>query len=244
MNQEEQTLFIWLLEYGERMHDRQVSCREMLADAALDNLWNGEDWNHTPAISLRRIFIESYSFEPSTYRNLHEHILNNKCVYFDQPTSLKAEYYFRLIEYRELKLARETARQANQNSVIAQEQSSKSLQVAQLAVLASILISIFTTAWQLSSSIRLDVDQYHQLTNLLSTEPPETLRLDAVQFQQLEAVLATPAPDSIKLDTKQLQRLEAVLLKLQQAVETQPDINVVLHSVPRSANLKPKDQAQ
>lgn len=165
MGRENQPLFIWLLEYGEKTHNRRITCNDVLNEAVEEGLC----CSHTDSNAqvLRGLFFECFDIPDQTKQQSRlsgyalggdtDHVLAN----------LKSEYYFRLLEFRELQLARETAEQANKSSIIAQQQSRQSIKIAIYAVLASVCVAILTTAWQLSSSIQIDPQQLNRLETAL-----------------------------------------------------------------------------
>lgn len=185
MSRENQPLFIWLLEYGEKTNNRRISINELINAAVEEGLC----CSHTDSSAqvLRSLFFECFDI-PDSHRQESRH--SGYALISDSDhvsANLKSEYYFRLLEFRELQLARETAEQANRSSIIAQQQSRQSIRIAIYAVLASVFIAISTTAWQLSSSVQID--------------PQQLSRLEAVLINHLESLpVATSATDTEEND--------------------------------------------
>jgi hypothetical protein len=103
--------------------------------------------------------------------------LLNTC--FDQYTEntgfkyvLKTEYYFRLIEFKELELSRKASSTANRNSIIA----------TMLAVL-SIGIGSYFGYIQKTSSIKIDSDQVSLMT------PAKSFKIESEQLSQMVSAL-------------------------------------------------------
>jgi hypothetical protein len=205
MKQEEQTLFIWLLEYGEQNHDRSLSCHDVINDAVTQELIFSRTDPKTRV--LRCLYYECFDVTDDLKRaTLNYSYPGSDSDRLDQnnASNLKAEYYFRLLEFRELKLARETARQANENSMMAQrlseeslDESRKAFQFSIAALLISAGLAIFTTTWQLVTPIQIDPVQLQQLGGLIEQSrlsQPIVIQVGPEQLQRLEAVIKQTAP--------------------------------------------------
>lgn len=187
MKKEENNLFIWLLEFGESNQQSQVSCRNMLNEAVQQGLCNTR--NEPTAEVLTKLFYECFDLEKLKPQHGH-----NPDVLMGMPTSLKAEYYFRLLEFRELQLARETSMQANKNASAAHDQSQRSFRASVAAVLISILVAVITTSWQLNSSLTINPTQIEHLVNALKSTTSTSGQRRTLTFAAKEKPLALSAP--------------------------------------------------
>lgn len=176
----EKPLFIWLLEYGEEKSGTTITCHQVINKACSDKFIS--DRSTGPSIVLRSLFLECFEYTEadriSARKMLSKHDINSfDSHYSDMSTHLKPEYYFRLLEHRELQLAREAAKQANENAKAAQLTADKSISLAEdsniqsqrsfrfsvLAVVISVVASIGATFWQLKSPISIEEKQINRL---------------------------------------------------------------------------------
>lgn len=159
--------FIKLLEYGEQIGTRGADEKEIF------------EW------ALRTGVI------PDNKDKVSKRILDNflyEC--FDKTGDgsriLKVEYYFRLIEYRELEESRIASRQANRNSFI-----------AILFSIAAIVISSIIGYQQLTGSVSISSSQVREIVN--ANSQPITGNI-TIESTQIEALI-----DAIKSSNKEIQ---------------------------------------
>jgi hypothetical protein len=139
----ENNIFIKLLRLGESKGIQGIDENEFkkwaLSHQEIDNEYCEEFHK------IRRLFLECFD------EIIKSHGIPNEYI-------LKTEYYFRLIEFQELELSRETAASANKHSKIAIGIS-----------LVAIFIGIVATIIQSQSQVTIDSSQISHVSNKLDT---------------------------------------------------------------------------
>lgn len=155
---EEKNIFIWLLEYGEQ--ESHLTLHDVLEQAQKDQTIYSV--NDPAAAAITELFKECFSVNNQALSSDH-------CNY-----TLKGEYRSRLIEYRELQLAREAADSANENAKAARKQSDRAFHQAEkafrfsvIAVIISVTFSLAATLFQSMQPIKLDSKQLEELTQVI-----------------------------------------------------------------------------
>lgn len=120
MNKEENGIFIKLLEIGEEKGANGITKTQALNRLGELGLMPTSSYD-----LAEQLFFECFDF-------------GGKTIGYEGRCALKAEYYFRLLEYRELKEARQTAKQANRNAIFA-------IILAIATLLVTVLMPLFTT---------------------------------------------------------------------------------------------------
>lgn len=156
----EDSIFIKLLEWGEKVGIEGVTWKEVKHWAYENKLVSTTEQSNLNVQLLLNLlqecFVDASGSSPRKY-------------------NLKSEYYFRLIEFRELQEAREASKKANKNAIAA-------IIISTLAIMVSVFMSI--------RPAKLDDAQVRQLLN-------PTVAIESSQ-------LATIFRDSIQLDEAQL----------------------------------------
>lgn len=134
-----QHIFIRLLEYGESIGLNGTNFEEVLE-------WD-KKYNYIPKPGS-----QEYKLREGLLRELFFESFTKSTASTDNIWVLKSEYYFRLLQYRELQLARQSASEAKNHSNIA-------ISISILALLASLVLGTM----QLRSEVRISVDQINQL---------------------------------------------------------------------------------
>jgi len=134
-----QHIFIRLLEYGESIGLNGTNFEEVLE-------WD-KKYNYIPKPGS-----QEYKLREGLLRELFFESFTKSTASTDNIWVLKSEYYFRLLQYRELQLARQSASEAKNHSNIA-------ISISILALLASLVLGTM----QLRSEVRISVDQIDQL---------------------------------------------------------------------------------
>ena len=157
--------FIKLLEYGEQIGTRGADEKEIF------------EW------ALRTGVIPDNKVSKRILDNLLYECFDKTG---DGSRILKVEYYFRLIEYRELEESRIASRQANRNSFI-----------AILFSITAIVISSIIGYQQLTGSVSISSSQVREIVN--ANSQPITGNI-TIESTQIEALI-----DAIKSSNKEIQ---------------------------------------
>lgn len=113
---------------------------------------------------------------------------------------LKTEYYFRLVEFRELQEARTASKTANKNSLIA-------LTISVIAI----LVSVCTTTIQLNTSTKINEEQIKEIVE--AAKSPDMQNVTIKKEQIIEIVEASRSPDiqNVAIKTEQMKELVSKL---------------------------------
>ncbi|UTA47463.1 hypothetical protein L1F30_15040 [Simiduia sp. 21SJ11W-1] len=171
-NTEEKSLFIWLLEFGEK-HQGGTTLHSAINGAIEDKLLSSR--SQAEANTISNLFKECFDV-PEWYKNQEK--FNDSAVY-----SLKSEYYFRLLEYRELQLAREAANRAEDNARFARKHASWSIGLSVIAVIAAVVTPFFIAGWQSKQPIALNQDSITKI--VLPLLEANRARIPATQEKEL-----------------------------------------------------------
>ena len=128
-------IFIILLEYGAEIGLEGTDIPEFIKWAASHNFINtksSETHEKLKQNALHSLFKEC--FEENRY---YEGSSSKKLFV------LKNEYYFRLIEYRELQESRNASKEANKNAMVVNKTATVAIAISVLAILVGLFVSIF-----------------------------------------------------------------------------------------------------
>ncbi len=133
--------YIKLLEYGEERGIKGVDFDEVVIWAISNEIIpeTGTKEHDSARGALKDIFFECFKRVTDTRNNLH---------------TLKTEYFYRLIEFKELQESRIASTQANRNSFIA-------ISISIVAILIAVIISYI----QLTGSVLISPAQIKELVN-------------------------------------------------------------------------------
>lgn len=201
---EDDTVFIELLKYGAEIGLEGITIIEL------------EDW------AVEKGFLDATddsSLEDQSHQQKALENLFQECFYItdnytgDIPLRvLKNEYYFRLIEYKELQESRRTAKQANRNAFIAIGIS-----------VSAIIISALMTWSQLKTPTTIKTDQLNALITATTAPKIQNVHLNDNQIKELKGILEDTRTNEVILSKKQLERLLNTI-KLNKPI--QPTVNV------------------
>jgi len=163
----EDSIFIEVLKFGEEKGIEGVSF-EKLKNWIYDDKDAG--FTDTELVLLKNIFDEC--FEQSKVGNYIEEF------------NLKTEYYFRLIEYRELQESREAAKSANRNAMWA----------ICISILA-IIISAVLTFNQLNTPVSMNKSDLQALINSnTKADVQREVKIDSLQMAQILSAIGYSQP--------------------------------------------------
>ncbi|VAW54235.1 hypothetical protein MNBD_GAMMA06-1294 [hydrothermal vent metagenome] len=170
----ENSHFIKLLEYGEKVALDGVNFETVTDWAIQEEIIPGRgETSHDDARNfLRDQFFECFENSSGSTKNIW---------------SLKTEYYFRLIEFRELQESRIASKQANRNSFIA-------IGISIFALVCTVLVSYM----QLTGSVKISPAQIKEVVNSNNLPVSGAVAIDSKQLQVLV--------DAIKSSNKAVER--------------------------------------
>lgn len=176
--------FIKVLEYGEQVGLEGTNEADFLKwaeDEGLIDLTSTESKTASQIASLKQLFSECFKTFLSTEKKDSVRQMYSSDV-------LRTEYYFRLIEHRELQLNREAAKSANRNAFVAIGIS-----------VTAIIVSAVMTWSQLNTSVSLDKFTLQSLIE--SNVVQRDVNLNPQQMKQILAVLEKAKPENKKIST-------------------------------------------
>jgi hypothetical protein len=95
---------------------------------------------------------------------------------------LRNEYYFRLIEYNELRESRIAARVASEKALIANDNAVKAIRIAVVAIIVSVLATIF----QITTPVTINKTDLDAMVNgTKDAEVQKEVKLDSLQMAQI-----------------------------------------------------------
>ena len=164
-------IFIALLEHGEKHELEGSNLTKMLAWASAEGYLPPEnDFKHTTIKGfLRDLFFKC--FEQNS-------LINNNTW------CLKPEYYFRLLEYRELVEARTASSEANRNAIWA-------IRIAIMALIASFLVGFFQVFSPVKISdkqLRIAIDELEAIDKRIEATQIEDIRYSKDQLKALKDI--------------------------------------------------------
>ncbi len=153
-------VFIKLLEYGEEVGLSGTNFDHIHSWAAQNNIFSSSGNNESELLLLRDLYFECFHNVSGSSEDLWV---------------LKTEYYFRLIEYRELQESRIAAKSANRNAFIA----------VGISVFAIIVSAVLTFA-QLKTPATINKSDLNALIKSnRETGVQRAVKLDSLQMAQI-----------------------------------------------------------
>lgn len=170
-------IFIKLLEYGQEIGLKGTDFNAVVKWALENNILPSEENDDFPNQKglLRDLFFESFTRNSASSKSIWV---------------LKTEYYFRLIEFIELKESRKASAVANRNSI-----------VAACISIAAIVFSLYVGYKQINSSIKIDNIQLKEIIATVKQPVTEAFSIDSSQLKQIIASNKYP----VVIDQKQLE---------------------------------------
>jgi len=184
-NSADKTIFIKLLKYGESLGLEKCTIDDALAWARKNNFIS-EEGDSRQKDRFIQLFLECFHGvvpvrEEATY-------------------VLKNEYYFRLIEYKELKESRIASKSANRNAFIAIGIS-----------LTSIVLGVYATWFQLNTEISVDSSQVASIIDASKPPQSQNVELSSNQLSLVVSELQSLKQCEVKIDDNQYRKiLEAI----------------------------------
>lgn len=171
------SIYIKILEYGENAGIKGLSHDEILEKLKSDSLIEGE----IDLVIQNRITSIFYECFEKTTGSEHNTRL------------LKPEYFYRLIEFRELEESRKASKSANRNAFLA-------IGISVLAIIAGIVSAIT----QLNSSISINSKQISRLAE--ASKPPvvQNVTISKEQLKELVAATMPPKTQIVAISQQQL----------------------------------------
>ncbi|HEY0894082.1 MAG TPA: hypothetical protein VGE32_13565, partial [Cellvibrio sp.] len=138
---------------------------------------------------------------------------------------LKTEYYFRLIEFRELQETRTASKTANKNSIIA-------LTISVIAI----LISICTTAIQLNTTTKINADQIKEIVKASRSPNIQKVTINNDQLLEILKVAKSPDVQNVAIKTEQIEELISEL-KADKSIKIHINYDDLIKAVQKSKEI-------
>lgn len=216
----ENSVFIKILEYGEECGLEGVHWEALLKKMQEEGVVSKEDqFSVEERNRLFKLFDECYD---KPHGGSHTHRL------------LKTEYYFRLIEYRELQESREASRSANKNAF-----------VALVISVVAILVGIISATIQLSSAVSIDAAQIHELVEAFSPPIVQEVTISDEQMLALISASKPPATQFVTISQKQLSELIASIEtpKAREVFLTAEQMQAITQAINLNKSMQPTAKA-
>jgi len=196
---EKMPIFIRLLEYGEDADLEGLSFNEVLKKAESEGYITSEGKDNSRK-SLFHQFVEVYDVPVEEIRRSGRHRENFTKAYGEIKYVLKTEYYYRLIEYRELEEARIASSRANRNAKIA-------IGISVFALVVSAILGFL----QITNTINLNDAQLKELTTSITKAIDDSTSSVESKADSIVRAVRDSSNSVIRIDEPQIERLEKAI---------------------------------